>query len=54
MLSISQKVCIILPPVLTVLQFSDWPCHMDRTLMAIIRLGELELRTIHTHTSTQV
>ena len=31
-------------------QFSDWPCHMNQTLTAIIRLDELELRTTHTHT----
>jgi len=41
-------------PVVTVLQFSDWPCHMNRTLTTIIRLHELQLRTTHNHTSTQL
>jgi hypothetical protein len=54
MLSIPQKVHTILPPVLTALRFSDWPCHMNQTLTAIICLDELELRTTHNHTSTQL
>jgi len=48
------KVHIILPPVLTALRFSDWPSHMNRTLTALIRLDELELRNTHNHTSTQL
>jgi len=54
MLSISRKVHIILPPVVTALQFSDWPCHMSQTLTATIRLDMLQLRTAHNHTSTQL
>jgi hypothetical protein len=54
MLSISQKVHIILPPVLTALQFSEWPGHMNRSFTAIIRLDESELRNTQTDTSTQL
>jgi hypothetical protein len=54
MLSISQKVHIILPPVLRALRLSDWPGHMNQTLTAIIRLDESEIRNTHTDTSTQL
>jgi hypothetical protein len=46
LLSISQKLHTILPPVL---QNSDWPCHMNRPLTATIRLDEFDLRNTHPH-----
>lgn len=54
LVSISQKLHMILPPNLSVLQLSDWSLHLNQILTTIICLDELELRNTHTHTSIQL